>query len=154
MFQVYFKTVSRMSQEFWRLFLVYFMNISDMFHSCFKNVVTTPTQPQHQVLHKNDCAHSPTPPTHLTLIQRQPPGVLDEHLLTTTKLNMIRKSNNINNKGNPKEHKMNFYCPQLSRICSAIGNNSISKLCQNNFKISPFSANKVPFQAPENAKIW
>ena len=49
MFQVYFKTVSRMSQEFWRLFLVYFMNISDMFHSCFKNVVTTPTQPQHHL---------------------------------------------------------------------------------------------------------
>ena len=144
-----------------------------MFHSCFKNVVTTPTQPQHQVLHKNDCAHSPTPPTHPTLIQWQPPGVLDEHLLTTTKLNMIsnnnlkhnndiinnnikkyiKNSNNINNKGNPKEHKMNFYCPQLSRICSAIGNNSISILFQNNFKISPFSANKVPFQAPENAKI-
>ena len=30
---------------------------------------------------------------------------------------------------------------------------SISKLCQNKFKISPFSANKVMFKAPENAKI-
>ena len=65
----------------------------------------------------------------------------------------IKNSNYINNKGNPKEHEMNFYCPQLSRIYSAIGNNSISKLCQNNFKTLPFSANKMSFQAPENAKI-
>ena len=35
-----------MCEEFWMLFRVYVMNIFDMFYLSFKNVVTTPTQPQ------------------------------------------------------------------------------------------------------------
>ena len=65
----------------------------------------------------------------------------------------IKNSDNNNNNGSLKEYHMNFYCPHLRRVSPSISNHSVSKLCQNKFKISPFSANKVPFQAPENAKI-